>query len=109
MSQKNKEKYVHLTYSILGRKDLSDKDKIVYCFIQGFWSGMCKASDEYIGKIMGCSSRSIARSIRDLKEKKLIWSNPRYKDGKVIGRTLTVIKKKNDQTGQGSNQESEWI
>ena len=89
-------RYVNIPYTILKRKDIGDKAKMVYGLIKGFWGGQCVASDSFLGKTLGCSTRTAQRAIRELKEMGLIWSNKRY-DGKLcVGRTLIIRTKKAD-------------
>lgn len=86
-----KNNYVLVHYPVLRRKDLSDRSKLLYGLVQGFWTGMCKATDSYIALTIGCSERNVQRAIKQLKDKGLIKSVFRYSDkGKIIGRTLTL-------------------
>lgn len=86
----NDARYINIPYPILKRKNLSDKAKMLYGFIGGFWSGDCKAGNKYIGTVIGASERSVSRAITELKTKGLIVSSRLMIDGMQVGRMLKI-------------------
>ena len=88
------DKYIHIPYNILGKKDLSNNAKLVYGLVQGFWEGDFTASNEHVGKVLGMSKRSAQRAIRELREAELIITTNVIKDGVMVGRVIKIRKKK---------------
>ena len=88
------DKYIHIPYPILRRKGLSDKAKMIYGLVQGFWDGDFHATANTISSIMGCSKRSVQRATAELVEAKLVFNKKVIEDGQTKGRILTIIKTK---------------
>lgn len=84
------DKYINIPYKILRRKDLSSTSKMVYGFANGFMEDYCQASNDYIGKVLGCSGRTIQRAVKELRDKKLIRVRIVTKDGKIKGRIINI-------------------
>ena len=79
------------------RKGLSDKAKMVYAFINGFWDGDCKASNEFIARIMATTPRTIQRAVSELKDKDLIMCfNVADGNGRIVGRIMKIKGKRNE-------------
>ena len=90
---KKREQYINVPYYILNKK-VSDKAKLLYGFIGGFFDGQCGASNEYLAKLIGCSPRQIKRVVKELKDNKLILTTNIIKNNLVVGRVLKLVKKK---------------
>lgn len=88
----NDQRYINIPYPILRRKDLSGNAKMIYGFIGGFWSGDCKASNKYIGTVIGASARSVTRAVKELRIKRLIIRIPVMEKGMQIGSILKLTK-----------------
>ncbi len=64
---KTKEQYINIPYSIMMREDLSQTEKIIYGFINGFkGNNVCYASNAYISNVLVLSERQVSRSISKL-------------------------------------------
>ena len=86
------QKYINIPYNILRRRDLSNNAKLLYGLVQGFWAGDFQASNEWIGKTLGISSRSAQRAVKELKQQKVILSQIIVENGAVKGRKITLVK-----------------
>lgn len=86
------ERYIHVHYTTLRRKDISDRAKLLYSLVGGFWSGEFKASNVWISSILGCSVRSTQRAVAELRDKRLIRSDIIVKDGVTVGRIITLTR-----------------
>lgn len=87
-------KYIHIPYNILGKKSLSPASKMIYGFVQGFWEGNFKASNEHISRVIGMSVRTVQRAIKELFNEELIIITNVMKDGVQIGRVIKIRKQK---------------
>lgn len=83
-------RYINIPYSILRNRRLSDKEKMLYGYIAGFFDGECVASNEYIGTIIGGSKRTIQRCLKSLIEKGFITKRLVFDNGVCIGRILRI-------------------
>ena len=81
-----------IPYHVLRRKDLSDKAKLVYGFIQGFFDGDCRASNEFVGRLLATTPRTIQRAVTELLNKRLVRRNIVTKDNRIVGRILIINK-----------------
>ncbi len=97
MSFKKKGNYIVIPFTITSRKDLSDKAKLVFGIVQGYWEGSFGASNAWIAKQLGCSEKTIQRAVQELKKKGIVICTLRYDDaGRVKGRIIKI--KKNEKT-----------
>ena len=87
------EQYINVPYKILKKKDISDKAKLIYGLVNGFFTGDFKAGNAFIGRTLGCSVRSVQRAVKELREANLILSEVVVEDGVVKGRILKIIGK----------------
>ena len=100
MAKFKSDNYIHIPYEILGNRSLSHLSKLIYGLVQGFWEGQFTASNEYIAKTLGVSSRQVQRAILQLKEHKFIYATLVLKNNKVVGRVMKINKpnkKKNNE------------
>lgn len=85
--------YINIPYPVLNRTDLSDKAKLLYGLIAGFWDNTFKASNEWIATVLGTTPRTVQRTLKELKKKNLITVTIITEGGYVKGK-LIIIKKR---------------
>lgn len=62
-----KEQYINIPYSIMMRSDLSQSQKIIYGFVNGFQdNNVCYASNTYIGEVLNLSPDGVSRCVSTL-------------------------------------------
>ena len=87
-------KYINIPYQIMYNKKLTDKEKMIYGLINGFWEGQFIASNEWIAKLLNTTPRTVQKLVTSLCNHKLISRRIVLKNGKVVGRQLIINKKK---------------
>ena len=85
--------YILIPNEIIRRKDLSDKAKMIYGFIQGWFEDECVASNKYIAGMLGTTERTVKRCIKELMDKKLIRKRLVFKNNQCVGRVLNANNK----------------
>ena len=85
--------YIMIPYFVL-KKDISDKAKMVYGIVQGFFEGDCYVSNAWLAKRLKCSESVIKRTIKELKDAGLLFSTVKRTGLKITKRILTIPKTK---------------
>ena len=106
MSFDKTQKYIHIPYNILGKKNLNPVSKMVYGFVQGFWEGDFRASNEHIAKVLGVSVRTVQRAIKELRDNELIITTNVMKDSVMVGRIIKIQKRKKKK--QTKDEDDGW-
>ena len=90
---KQNEHFIAIPYRVLGR-NLPDKAKMLYGFIDGFNYGDCIASNEYMAGILNTSSRNIQKLLSQLIEQGFVYRKLIYENNECVGRVLNINTKK---------------
>ena len=85
-------RFINIPYHILFRKDISDKGKILYGLVNGFFDGEFKASNKYVAQLLNTTPRNVQKTVKQLVEKRLIRRTVVVEDGITKGRVLIVNK-----------------
>lgn len=94
MNEFNKNQYAVLTASILYRKDITPRQKILVAMISNMSNekGYCWASNKHFSECFDCEERTIQRDLQELEEKKILNRVINLNsDGSVKFRALIII------------------
>jgi len=96
MDEDNKSYYSVIPAYVRYDKDLKDKAKLLYGEITSLCNdkGYCWATNEYFANLFGVTKTTISLLIKDLIQKKYIYSQIIYKEGskEILNRYLSLVK-----------------
>ena len=97
------DRYINIPWTVVANQRISERSKIIYGIIQGYPSGKCRITDDYLVETLGCSPRAVQRALKELKDANLLYTRFRTKDGIIMGRTLhakgNTVKSKKPKDG----------
>lgn len=84
-------RFIAIPYKILGDSRLSQTEKMLYGFINGFAKGKCHAANGFISQTLSVSVSTVEKAIAKLDRLKLIHRSNRYNGGRCVGKVMSIF------------------